>query len=174
MEWYVVQVHSNYELKAKQDLLDRIEHFDAHDKFGEILIPTEQVTKHSTDGKTRKRTKAVYPGYMFVEMEMTDEAWHIVKGANKVTTFIGNQKPQKVSLRQIEEIRKTMAGDVAKPKIKPKFTTGEKIRITSGAFANFTGIVQELLDDKQKVKVCVNIFGRETPVELAYTEVSAL
>lgn len=174
MKWYTVQVHSNYELKAKKDLLHRIQKLNVQDKFGEILIPIENVLSHDVKGRTRKRTKASYPGYMFVQMEMTDQTWHVVKNADKVITFIGNQKPNEVSLSQIEQIRKVMSGEVLKPRTKIKFSIGEKVKVITGAFENFSGVVQDICDDKQKLKVVVNIFGRETPVEIGFSEVAGL
>jgi len=170
-KWYVVTTYSGYENKVKQALVERIRQFKMEDRFGEILIPSESVTLHGKDGKSRIRAKTTFPGYVFVEMLMSEEAWHIVKETPKVTGFIGNQKPQEVKPPHIEDLRKGITEGAAKPKPRQQFQEGDEVRVTVGAFANFSGTVQEVKPDKQKLKVMVSIFGRPTPVELDFSHV---
>jgi transcriptional antiterminator NusG len=170
-KWYVVTTYSGYENKVKQALVERIRQFKMEERFGEILIPSESVTLHGKDGKSRLRAKTTFPGYVFVEMLMSEEAWHIVKETPKVTGFIGNQKPQEVKPPHIEDLRKGITEGAAKPKPRQAFVEGDEVRVTVGAFANFSGTVQEVKPDKQKLKVMVSIFGRPTPVELDFAHV---
>jgi len=170
-KWYVVTTYSGYENKVKQALVERIRQFKMDERFGEILIPSESVTLHGKDGKSRIRAKTTFPGYVFVEMLMSEEAWHLVKETPKVTGFIGNQKPQEVKPPHIEDLRKGITEGAAKPKPRQQFVEGDEVRVTVGAFANFSGTVQEVKPDKQKLKVMVSIFGRPTPVELDFSHV---
>jgi transcription termination/antitermination protein NusG len=123
------------------------------------------------DGKSRLKTKTTFPGYVFVEMVMNDETWHLVKDTAKVTGFIGNQRPQEVKPPNIEDLRKGISDGAVKPKPKQQFQVNDEVRVTVGAFANFSGTVQEVKPDKQKLKVMVSIFGRPTPVELDFSHV---
>ncbi len=170
-KWYVVTTYSGYENKVKLALQERIRQFKVEDQFGEILIPTETVTEQAKDGKSRVKTKTSFPGYVFVEMDMNEHAWHIVKDTPKVTGFIGNQKPQEVKPPHIEEVRKGISEGAVKPKPRHQFQEGDEVRVIVGAFANFSGTVQEVKPDKQKLKVMVSIFGRPTPVELDFSHV---
>ena len=170
-KWYVVTTYSGYENKVKLALQERIRQFKVEDQFGEILIPTETVTEQAKDGKSRVKTKTSFPGYVFVEMDMSENAWHIVKDTPKVTGFIGNQKPQEVKPPHIEEVRKSISEGAVKPKPRHQFQEGDEVRVIVGAFANFSGTVQEVKPDKQKLKVMVSIFGRPTPVELDFNHV---
>ena len=170
-KWYVVTTYSGYENKVKGALQERIRQFHLEDKFGEILIPAETVTESAKDGKQRIKTKTSFPGYVFVEMEMSEHAWHLVKDTPKVTGFIGNQRPQEVKPPHIEEVRKGIVEGAVKPKPRHQFQEGDEVRVVVGAFANFSGTVQEVKPDKQKLKVMVSIFGRPTPVELDFSHV---
>jgi len=170
-KWYVVTTYSGYENKVKSALQERIRQFKMDDKFGEILIPSETVTEQAKDGKQRVKTKTSFPGYVFVEMEMSEHAWHIVKDTPKVTGFIGNQRPQEVKPPHIEDLRKGIVEGAVKPKPRHQFQEGDEVRVVVGAFANFSGTVQEVKPDKQKLKVMVSIFGRPTPVELDFSHV---
>jgi transcriptional antiterminator NusG len=165
-KWYVVTTYSTYENKVKQALQERIRQHHMEDKFGEILIPSETVSSVGKDGKSRVRSKTTFPGYIFVEMEMGEHAWHVVKDTPKVTGFVGNQKPQEVKPPHIEDLRKGITEGAVKPKPRQQFQEGDEVRVVAGAFANFSGTVQEIRPDKQKLKVMVSIFGRPTPVEL--------
>jgi transcriptional antiterminator NusG len=171
LKWYVATTYSNYENKVKAALLERIRQnrMDAH--FGEILIPTEQTTETTKTGKQRVRSRTTFPGYIFVQMRMSEEAWHIVKDTPKVTGFVGNNRPQEVQPPSIEGLRKGIGEGAVKPKPKYEFHEGDEVRVVVGAFANFSGTVQEVNVDKQKLKVKVSIFGRDTPVELNFTDV---
>jgi transcription termination/antitermination protein NusG len=170
-KWYVVTTYSGYESKVKSALMERIRQFKMEEKFGEILIPSETVTDTSKDGKQRIRTKTSFPGYLFVEMEMSEHAWHLVKDTPKVTGFIGNQRPQEVKSPHIEDLRRGIVEGAVKPKPRHQFSEGDEVRVVVGAFANFSGTVQEVKPDKQKLKVMVSIFGRPTPVELDFSHV---
>jgi transcriptional antiterminator NusG len=170
-KWYVVTTYSGYESKVKSALMERIRQFKAEERFGEILIPSETVTDTTKDGKQRVRTKTSFPGYLFVEMEMSEHAWHLVKDTPKVTGFIGNQRPQEVKSPHIEDLRRGIVEGAVKPKPRHQFAEGDEVRVVVGAFANFSGTVQEVKPDKQKLKVMVSIFGRPTPVELDFSHV---
>jgi transcription termination/antitermination protein NusG len=170
-KWYVVTSYSGYENKVKVGLQERIRQFHMEDRFGEIMVPSETVTQQLKDGKSRLKTKTTFPGYVFVEMVMNDETWHLVKDTAKVTGFIGNQRPQEVKPPNIEDLRKGISDGAVKPKPKQQFQVNDEVRVTVGAFANFSGTVQEVKPDKQKLKVMVSIFGRPTPVELDFSHV---
>jgi transcriptional antiterminator NusG len=170
-KWYVVTTYSNYENKVKVALQERIRQFKMDASFGEILVPTETITTQGKDGKSRVRSKTTFPGYVFVEMMMNENTWHVVKDTPKVTGFVGNQKPQPVKPPHIEDVRKGITEGAVKPKPRQQFQEGDDVRVTVGAFANFSGTVQEVKPDKQKLKVMVSIFGRPTPVELDFSHV---
>ncbi len=170
-KWFVVHTYSGFENKVRDALQQRIKEHHMEDKFGEILIPTETVTEARAGGKSRVRQKNSFPGYVFVEMEMSEEAWHLVKDTPKVTGFIGNQRPQEVKPPQIDDLRKIIVEGAVKPKPRVSFETGNQIRVIDGPFANFSGPVEEVNPDKQKRRVKVSIFGRATPVELDFSQV---
>jgi transcriptional antiterminator NusG len=141
------------------------------DQFGEILIPTETVQEARTAGKSRIRQKTSLPGYVFIEMEMSERTWHLVKETNRVTGFIGNQNPTPVKQPEIEGLRQGMVEGAMKPKPRVTFEEGDEVRVIDGAFANFSGTVEEVKPEKQKLRVKVSIFGRATPVELDFSQV---
>ncbi len=170
-KWYVIHTYSGFEAKVRDALQGRIKQFHMEDKFGEILIPSETVTENRPGGKTRVRQKLSLPGYIFVEMEMSEEVWHLVKDTPKVTGFIGNQTPQEVPLPQIDNLRRGIVESGVRPKPRLTFEVGEEVRVLDGAFANFTGTVDDVKMDKQKLKVKVSIFGRPTSVELDFSAV---
>jgi transcription termination/antitermination protein NusG len=170
-KWFVVTSYSGFENKVKLALQERIRQFKMEDKFGEIMVPSETVSQHTKDGKSRMRIKTTFPGYVFVEMVMNDHTWHVVKDTPKVTGFVGNQKPQEVKPPHIEDLRRGITEGAVKPKPKQQFQEGDEVRVIVGAFANFSGSVQEVKPDKQKLKVMVSIFGRPTPVELDFSHV---
>ncbi len=175
MKWYIVQAYSGYENKVKLSLLERIKQAGMEDHFGEILIPREQVQESRTNknGKTSKYTinKTFYPGYIFVQMQMTEHSWHVVKATPKVSGFVGGRHPSPVPEREIGIVAQQVADGAAKPKPRVSFDPGDQVRVTEGAFANYTGTVEEVNPDKQKVRVLISIFGRATPVELDYQQV---
>ena len=170
-KWYVVTTYSGYENKVKEALLQRIKEHGKEAAFGEVLIPTETVQEARGNGKQRIRQKTSLPGYIFVEMEMSEQVWHLVKETPKVTGFIGNQTPQEVPLAQIDNLRRGIVEGTVKPKPRQSFEVGEEVRVLDGAFANFTGTVDDVKMDKQKLKVKVSIFGRPTSVELDFAAV---
>ena len=169
MKWYVIQTYSGYEAKVKSGLQERIKQYDMMDSFGEILIPTEPVRENAPGGKTRVRQKTSLPSYVFVEMEMSEKAWHVVKDTSRVTGFIGNQNPTPVKESEIAGLRQGMVAGT--PKVKVTFEEGDEVRVIDGAFANFSGTVEEVKPEKQKLRVKVSIFGRATPVELEFSQV---
>ena len=171
MKWYVVTTYSGYEAKVKAALMERIRQNKMDVHFGEILIPQESITETKKDGSSRIKTKTSFPGYVFVEMAMSEHAWHVVKDTPKVTGFIGNNRPQEVKPPHIEDLRKGITETGVKPRPRHQFQEGDEVRVVVGAFANFSGTVQEVKPDKQKLKVMVSIFGRPTPVELDFNHV---
>lgn len=170
-KWYVIQTYSGYEAKVKAALQERIKQHDMADLFGEILIPTETVQENRAGGKTRIRQKTSLPGYVFIEMEMNERTWHLVKETNRVTGFIGNQNPTPVKAPEIDGLRQGMVEGAMKPKPRVTFEEGDEVRVIDGAFANFSGTVEEVKPEKQKLRVKVSIFGRATPVELEFSQV---
>lgn len=171
MKWYAIQTHSGYEGRVRDTLVHRIKQNHMEDYFGEILVPTEQVSETKPGGKTRIKQKLSYPGYIFIQMRMSELAWHLVKGTTKVTGFLGNQTPFEVPMSQIEAARRGTAEGTAKPKPRLSFEVGEEVRVLDGPFSNFTGTVDEVNMDKQKLKLKVSIFGRPTSVELDFAAV---
>ena len=170
MSWYIIQAYSGYENKVKLSLEQRIQQVGMEKHFGEILIPKENVTQNRS-GKKRVVSRSFYPGYIFVQMDLTDETWHLVKGTPKVSGFIGGRHPSPVPQREIDVI--TAQVEHGKVPINPKvtFESGDHVRVIEGAFANYTGTVEEVNPEKQKVRVLISVFGRATPVELDYPKV---
>jgi transcriptional antiterminator NusG len=171
MKWYVVTTYSGYETKVKLAVQERIRQHHMEEHFGEILIPSETVTEPGKDGKSRVRSRTTFPGYVFIEMQMSEQAWHLVKDTPKVTGFIGNQRPQEVKPPHIEDLRTGIVEGAFKPKPQHQFQVSDEVRVVVGAFANFSGTVLEVKPEKQKLKVLVSIFGRPTPVELDFSHV---
>ena len=170
-KWYVIQTYSGYEGKVKSGLQERIKQHGMAEQFGEILIPTETVRDNRGGGKTKVRQKTSLPGYIFVEMDLSEKAWHLVKDTARVTGFIGNQTPTPVPSVEIDRLRKGMEEGVMRPRVAVKFEEGDEVRVIDGAFANFSGTVEEVKPEKQKLRVKVSIFGRATPVELEFGQV---
>lgn len=170
MKWYVVQAYSGYENKVKLSLLERIKQAGLEPHFGEILIPRENV-QESRGGKKRLSSRTFYPGYIFVQMNLNDQTWHLIKDTPKVSGFVGGRHPSPVPEPEIQTIAQQVAEGAAKPKPRVIFEEGDHVRVTDGAFANFTGTIEEVNGEKQKVRVLVSIFGRATPVELDYHQV---
>jgi transcriptional antiterminator NusG len=173
MKYYIIQAYSGYENKVKASLQERIKNAGLEKLFGEILVPSENV-QTTRGGKQRVESKKFYPGYVFVQMEMNEQTWHLVKETPKVTGFIGNQNPTPVPEKEIAVITKaiTEGGVAAKPRV--TFDVGDQVRVVDGAFANFTGVVEGVNPERQKVKVVVTIFGRPTPVELGYNQIEKI
>ncbi len=171
MKWYAVHTYSGFEGRVRDSLRQRMGQYDLEDQFGEILLPSETTTDTMASGKTRVRNKVSLPGYLFVEMSMSERAWHLVKDTPRVIGFIGNQTPREVPLAEIDSMRRGIVEGAVNPKPRLSFTVGEEVRVLDGAFANFTGTVDEVNGDKQKLKVIVSIFGRPTSVELDFSTV---
>ena len=169
MKWYVVQVYSGYEQKVRLSLAERIKQANLDAEFGEILIPTETVQDPQRGKRVSSRT--FYPGYIFVQMSMNDDAWHVVRDTPKVTGFVGGRTPQPVPAPEIQSVVQQVEEGAAKPRPRVMFEQGDHVRVNDGAFANFTGTIEEVKPEKQKVRVLVSIFGRATPVELDFTQV---
>ena len=171
--WYVVQAFSGYEKHVMRSLQEKVELAGMEEKFGQILVPTEEVVE-IRDGKKRKSERKFYPGYVMVEMEMEDESWHLVKNVSRVLGFIGGtaDKPRPLSQVEVDEILNRVSVDADKPRPKTLFEPGEMVRVIDGPFADFNGVVEEVNYDKSRLRVAVVIFGRSTPVELEFAQVS--
>lgn len=174
MEWYVVNTFSGYENTVKRAIEERIKGKPVEEAIGEILVPSEQVTERRGK-KNVKTTRKFFPGYIFVNMELTKEAWHLVKNTPKVTGFLGGNTPAPVSQREMQKMLGATSGEAkgveAAPAPEVTYAVGDNIRVKAGAFANFTGDVEEVNVDKQKIWLSVSIFGRPTRVEVDFNEV---
>jgi len=172
MRWYVVQAFSGFEGTVKRSLTERIERAGAEDKFGEILVPTEEVVE-IRNGQKRRSERKFFPGYVLVRMELDDETWHLVKDVPKVLGFIGGtaDRPAAISDKEADSILQRVQEGVEKPRPKVLFDVGEVVRVTDGPFNDFNGVVEEVNFDKNRLLVAVQIFGRSTPVELDFSQV---
>ena len=172
MQWYVVHAYSNYEHKVKSSLEERIKRFGLEDKFGEILVPTEEVVE-MRDGQRIRSERKFFPGYVLVKMEMDDETWHLVKEVPKVLGFIGgsSDRPAPITDREADAILNRVQEGVDKPRPKVLFEPGEVVRVIEGPFNDFNGVVEQVNYEKSKVRVAVQILGRPTPVELDFGQV---
>ena len=170
--WYVVHAYSGYENYVKKALLERIQLEAVEYKFGEILVPTEEVVE-LRGGQKRKSERKFFPGYVLVEMEMDDQTWHLVKSTPKVLGFIGgtSDKPAPITPKEAETILQRVTESSDKPKPKVLFEMGEVVRVIDGPFADFNGVVEEVNYEKNRLRVAVLIFGRSTPVELQFDQV---
>lgn len=171
-KWYIVNVQTSCENTAKKAIEEKIKTSKMEEMFGEILIPAENVVE-LVKGQKQTRSRKFFPGYIFVQMFLNDETWHLVRNASKVTGFVGGTKtrPPEVPEAEVFRVTQQMAGVAEKPKMKVKFSVGENVTVVDGPFANFQGTVEEINEDKAKLKVLVSIFGRPTPVELDYIQV---
>src|SRR5690242_465339 len=171
MKWYIIHSYSGFERKVKESLESRVQAFGLQDKIGKVLIPTEAVTE-VRNGKKYTVERMFYPGYVLVEMDMDDHVWHVVKATPRVTGFVGTgQQPTPLSADEVNQIVYRVSEGKDKPKLKVKFEKNEQVKITEGPFANFTGIVDDVNEDRETLKVMVTIFGRATPVELEFGQV---
>jgi len=170
--WYVVHVYSGYEQQAVRSLRERIRLSGMGDKFGEILVPTEEVVEMRA-GQKRKSDRKFFPGYVLVQMDMDDQTWHLVKEVPKVMGFIGgtSDRPAPISDKEAENIMERVKEGVEKPRPKVLFEPGEVVRVNEGPFADFNGVVEEVNYEKSRVRVSVLIFGRSTPVDLEFGQV---
>jgi transcription termination/antitermination protein NusG len=172
MHWYVVHTYSQFEKSVQRALTERIQREGMQDKFGQILVPVEEVVELKSGQKSITERK-FFPGYVLVEMEMTDESWHLVKSTPKVTGFLGGSamKPTPISAKEVQNIMQQMQAGVEKPRPKVLFEVGELVRVKEGPFTDFNGSVEDVNYDKNKIRVAVTIFGRSTPVELDFGQV---
>lgn len=171
-KWYVVHTYAGYENKVQTNLLKRIDTMNMKDKIFQVLVPTEEEVE-IRNGKKKVVQKKIFPGYVLVEMTMTDDSWYVVRNTSGVTGFVGSGiKPTPLPEEEVKIILKQASGELPRPKISLK--VGEKVRIISGPFTEFYGSIQEVSPEREKIKVLVSIFGRETPVELDYGQVEKL
>jgi len=173
--WYVVHVYSGMEKSVARALQERIDRAGMQEQFGRILVPTEEVVEMKGGQRTLTQRR-FFPGYVLVEMVMTDDTWHLIKSTAKVTGFVGGQgnRPAAISEKEVEKIMAQMQEGVEKPKPKVLFEVGEMVRVKEGPFNDFNGNVEEVNYEKSRVRVSVTIFGRATPVELEFGQVEKL
>lgn len=173
-KWYVIHTYSGYENKVKANLERLIESMNLRDKISRILIPTEDVVEFTKGGEKKIVPKKKFPGYMLVEMTMDDDAWYVVRNTQGVTSFVGiGAKPDALESKEVDQILNQM-GMATAPKQKKVFEKGQSIQVDSGPFTNFSGTIEEINEERRKLKVLLSIFGRETPVELEFEQVRKL
>jgi len=172
LKWYVVHAYSNFENKVKKALEDRIKLKGLEDRFGEIIVPTEEVVE-MREGQRRRSERKFFPGYVLVQMELDDETWHLVKEVPKVLGFIGgsSDKPAPITDKEADAILNRVQEGADKPRPKVLFEPGEIVRVVDGPFNDFSGVVEDINYDKNKLRVAVQILGRSTPVELEFGQV---
>ena len=170
--WYVVHAYSGMEKAVERNLRERIDRAGMQDKFGRILVPTEEVVEMK-NGQRKTTERRLFPGYVFVEMVMDDDTWHLVKHTNKVTGFVGGAKnrPAPISEDEVQKIVSQMQEGTDKPRHKVEFMVGEMVRVKEGPFTDFNGSVEDVNYEKSRVRVSVMIFGRSTPVELEFSQI---
>ena len=173
--WYIVHAYSGMEKAVERNLRERIDRAGMQDKFGRILVPTEEVVELK-NGKKSVTERRIYPGYVLVEMDMADDTWHLVKHTSKVTGFIGGarNRPAPISEAEVAKIVNQMQEGVDKPRPKVEWTVGELVRVKEGPFTDFNGSIEDVNYEKSKLRVSVTIFGRATPVELDFGQVEKI
>jgi transcriptional antiterminator NusG len=170
-KWYIVNTQTGCEQTAKSAIEEKIKSKKMESLFGEILIPAENVVE-LVKGQKQTKSRKFFPGYIFVQMFLNDETWHLVKNSSKVSGFVGGKvKPPEVPEHEVLRVTQQMAGVAEKPKPKIRYAIGDTVVVVDGPFSNFNGVVEEINEDKGKVKVSVSIFGRSTPVELDFVQV---
>lgn len=174
MRWYVIQVYSGFENKVGEAIEEKAAKRKLQDRIGEIMVPTEEVVEVKRGQRVNTERK-FFPGYILAKIDITDEIWHLVKDTPKVTGFLGaNNKPVPISEKEAEALIKQIQEGVESPRPSVTFDIGEEVKVADGPFASFNGIVEEIDEEKAKLKVSVSIFGRATPVELDYGQVEKL
>jgi len=173
-KWYIIHTYSGFEQKVKTAIMERAKARGLEHLIEEVLVPTETV-EEMVKGERRLSSRKFYPGYVMVRMEMTDDSWHLVKDTPKVTGFIGSKdEPVAIPEEDAAKIIAQMQEGVLRPKPKIKFEQGDKVQVTDGPFANFTGVVDEVRPDRGRVRVMISVFGRPTPVELEFTQLEKI
>jgi transcriptional antiterminator NusG len=173
-KWYILHAYSGFERKVRESIESRVQAFGLKDRVGRVMIPTEPVTE-IVNGKKRTVERVFLPGYVLVEMELDNNLWHVLKDTPKVTGFLGTgDKPVALSEEEVSSILFRSETAKEKPRLKIKFEKSEQVRITDGPFANFNGVVDEINEDRETMKVMVTIFGRSTPVELEFSKVEKI
>jgi transcriptional antiterminator NusG len=170
--WYVMHVYSGFEKKAKQAIIEKAEKLGLTEKFGDILVPTEEVVELRRGAKINTERK-FFPGYVLINMEMTDQTWHLVRDTPKVTGFLGGSgtRPVPISEAEAQRIMSQVKEGIERPRPSIVFEIGEQVRVCDGPFNSFNGLIEEVDEQRSRVKVAVSIFGRSTPVELEYGQV---
>jgi len=170
-KWYIVNVQTGCEAIAKSAIEERIKSNKMEEFFGDVLVPSENVVE-LVKGQKQTRSRKFFPGYIFVQMFLDDKTWHLVRHSSKVSGFVGGKtRPPEVPESEVFRVTQQMAGVAEKPKPKVRFSIGENVTVVDGPFSNFNGTVEEINEDKAKLKVLVSIFGRPTPVELDFIQV---
>ena len=170
-KWYILHVYSGFEKKVKAMLEEKIRLSSIADSFGEIFLPEENVVE-LVKGEKRETKRKFFPGYLLMQVELTDESWALIKEVPEITKFVGSQqKPQAVSEAEVEKIKKLMSDGEEQPRLRVTFREGQTVNVTDGPFASFSGTVEEVNSEKGKLRVLVSIFGRSTPVELDFSQV---
>jgi transcriptional antiterminator NusG len=173
-QWFIVHTYSGFENKVKEAIESRARIFGMADRFGKVLVPTEKVVEVRNKQK-RETEQKFFPGYVLVEMELTDDTWHLVRSTPKVTGFVGSgSRPVSLPQEQVDDILRQMEAGAEKPKPKSVFQKGDKVRVIDGPFVNFQGEVDDIHPERGRMKVTVPVFGRPTPVELEYYQVERI